>query len=139
MTAAHARHRGAGRANRLARSLLCYTTQPPALAGGENRRQVMSRYERESSGTGFAVGALTGAMVGAGLALLFAPKAGAELREDLSESVTSLRGAVTRRYQELAARAGVEIENLEERVDAAAESIEVSARELLTRSPRSRA
>ena len=97
----------------------------------------MSNYERD--GAGFAVGALTGALVGAGLALLLAPKAGQELREDLGESLTSLRGAVARHYRELAARAGVEIENLEERVDAAAEAIEVSARELLDRSPRSRA
>ncbi len=96
----------------------------------------MSTYEREN-GAGFAVGALTGALVGAGLALLLAPKAGQELREDLGESLTSLRDAVAGRYRELAARAGVEIEHLEERVDAAAESIEVSARELLTRSPRS--
>ncbi len=98
----------------------------------------MARYERES-GAGFAAGALTGALVGAGLALLLAPKAGAELRGDLGESVTSLRGAVARRFRELAERAGVEIENLEARVDAAAESIELSARELLDRSPRSRA
>lgn len=99
----------------------------------------MSRYERESNGAGFAAGALTGALVGAGLALLLAPKAGTELREELGESLTSLREAVARRYRELAARAGVEIEHLEERVDAAAESIEVSARELLSRSPRSQA
>ena len=99
----------------------------------------MSRFERETNSSGFAAGALTGAVVGAGLALLLAPKAGTELREELGESLASLRGAVARRYRELAARAGVEIENLEERVDAAAESIEVSARELLNRSPRSRA
>ena len=89
----------------------------------------MSRYEQD--GSGFAVGAITGALVGAGLALLFAPKAGSELRGDLSESMTSMRDAVARRYRELAERAGVEIENLEERVDAAAETFESSAREML--------
>jgi len=90
----------------------------------------MSRFERENN-AGFAVGALTGAMVGAGLGLLFAPKAGAELRGELSESLTSMREAVARRYRELAERAGVEIENLEERVDAAAESFEAGARQML--------
>ncbi len=57
----------------------------------QERDMSMSRYERESSGAGFAAGALTGALVGAGLALLLAPKAGAELREELGESLTSLR------------------------------------------------
>lgn len=90
----------------------------------------MSRFERDN-GAGFAAGAITGAMVGAGLALLFAPKPGAELRGELSESVTSMRDAVARRYRELADRAGVEIENLEERVDAAAETFERGAREML--------
>lgn len=90
----------------------------------------MSRFEREG-GAGFAAGAITGVMVGAGLALLFAPKAGSELRGELSESVTSMREAVARRYRELAERAGVEIENLEERVDAAAETFETGAREML--------
>lgn len=124
----------------MAQSLLCLTSLLPAQAGRwKQEREIMSmaRYERES-GAGFAAGALTGALVGAGLALLLAPKAGTELREELSESMTSLRDAVARRYRELAERAGVEIENLEERVDAAAESIEVSARELLDRSARAR-
>jgi gas vesicle protein len=85
----------------------------------------------DDRGHGFATGVLTGAMVGAGLALLFAPKAGAELRGDLNDSLTAVRDAVARRYQALAEMAGVEFENLEERVDRATESIEASAREVL--------
>jgi gas vesicle protein len=80
---------------------------------------------------GFAAGVITGAMVGAGLALLFAPKAGAELRSDLNDSLGSVRDAVARRYQALAEMAGVELENLQERVDRATEAIEASAREVL--------
>lgn len=90
----------------------------------------MSRYEQEN-GSGFAIGAITGVIVGAGIALLLAPKAGAELRSGLSESMSSMRDAVARRYRELAERAGVEIEHLEEQVDAAAESFESSARSVL--------
>jgi gas vesicle protein len=86
---------------------------------------------RDDRSHGFATGMLTGAMVGAGLALLFAPKAGAELRGDLNDSLTSVRDAVARRYQALAEMAGVEFDNLEERVDRATESIEASAREVL--------
>jgi gas vesicle protein len=87
---------------------------------------------------GFAAGIVTGALVGAGLALLFAPKAGTELRGDLNDSVTSLRDAVARRYRALAEMAGVELENIEERVDRAAASIESSAREVLDAAQRRR-
>ena len=80
---------------------------------------------------GFATGLITGALVGAGLALLFAPKAGAELRSDLNGSMTSVRDAVARRYRALADLAGVELDNLEERIDRAAEAVESSAREVL--------
>ena len=86
---------------------------------------------RERGDSGFAAGLVTGAMVGAGLALLFAPKAGAELRGELGESVTSVRDAVARRYHALAEMAGVELENLESHIDRAAASIESGAREVL--------
>lgn len=85
----------------------------------------------DDRGHGFATGVITGAIVGAGLALLLAPKAGAELRGDMSDSLASVRDAVARRYRALAEMAGVELENLEERVDRATESIEASAREVL--------
>lgn len=80
---------------------------------------------------GFSAGVVVGALVGAGLALLFAPKPGAELRDDLSGSMASVRDAVARRYQALADRTGVEIENLEARVDQAAEAVESTARGLM--------
>lgn len=82
-------------------------------------------------GTGFTTGVVVGALVGAGVALLFAPKAGDELRSDLNGSMTSLREAVARRYRALAAMAGVELEHLDERVDRVAESIESGARDVL--------
>lgn len=87
-------------------------------------------YERDhDSGVGFATGILTGAMVGAGLALLFAPKAGSMLREDIKESAGSLRDAIARQYREVAERAGVELDNLQDRAEQAAASIEAGARE----------
>lgn len=87
-------------------------------------------YDRDhDAGVGFATGILTGAMVGAGLALLFAPKAGSALREDIRESAGSLRDAIARQYREIADRAGVEIDNLQDRAEQAAASIEASARE----------
>ena len=74
----------------------------------------MSYQERESR-AGFATGIFAGALLGAGLALLMAPKAGADLRGDIGESVGSLRDAVNRRYRELASRAGVTLDNLQDR------------------------
>jgi gas vesicle protein len=87
--------------------------------------------DNDGRDNGFAAGIITGALVGAGLALLFAPKAGTELRGDLNDSLGSVRDAVARRYRALADMAGVELENFEERVDRAAASIESSAREVL--------
>ena len=94
--------------------------------------------DNDGRDNGFAAGIITGALVGAGLALLFAPKAGTELRGDLNDSLGSLRDAVARRYRTLAEMAGVELENFEERVDRAAESIESSAREVLDAAQRRR-
>ena len=64
--------------------------------------------ENESSGSGmFLLGAVAGALVGAGVALLMAPKPGAEMRQDLNAGLDSLRDAAARRYREMADRAGV--------------------------------
>lgn len=89
-------------------------------------------YERhEDQNAGFAAGIITGAIVGAGLALLLAPKSGAALRDELGESWMTLREAVGRRYRELAERAGVELDNLQERIDQTANAVETSATKLI--------
>ena len=89
----------------------------------------MSRDQRDTPG--FAAGVVTGALVGAGVALLFAPKHGQQLRDEIGQSVTSVREAIARRYRDLAARAGVELDNLQERVDRVVDSVEAGARELV--------
>ena len=49
------------------------------------------RFENEGSGGGsFVMGLLTGTVLGAGLGMLFAPKAGSELRNQLSEQAGTL-------------------------------------------------
>lgn len=74
--------------------------------------------ENESSGSGmFLLGAVAGALVGAGVALLMAPKAGTEMRQDLNAGFTSLRDAAARRYREMAERAGVQLESIEAKGD----------------------
>jgi gas vesicle protein len=85
--------------------------------------------EQESAGSGmFLLGAVAGALVGAGVALLMAPQAGAEMRQDLNAGWGSLRDAAARRYREMADRAGVQLENLEEKADQFADDLETSAR-----------
>jgi gas vesicle protein len=86
----------------------------------------MNRTQQDHS-AGFALGVLAGAVVGAGVALLFAPKSGAALRSNIAESVEPLRAAIATRYQDLADRAGVEIENLHDTVDSATEVLEKRA------------
>ena len=50
------------------------------------------RFENEGNGGGgsFVMGLLTGTVLGAGLGILFAPKAGSEMRNQLSEQAGSL-------------------------------------------------
>ena len=61
---------------------------------------------------GFATGLLTGMVLGGVLALLFAPKAGSELRSDLNDGVSSMRDAAGRRYRDLADRASAGVEQV---------------------------
>jgi gas vesicle protein len=91
----------------------------------------MQHHAERDTDAGFAVGIITGVLVGAGMALLLAPKSGAALREDLGESWSVLRDAIGRRYRDLADRAGVELENLQERIDQTANAVEASASKLV--------
>ena len=52
------------------------------------------RYEHEGGG-GFMMGLLTGTVLGAGLGMLLAPKAGSELRGQLGEQARHLGSTVT--------------------------------------------
>ena len=47
-------------------------------------------YREEQSGASFMLGVLTGAFVGAGIALLFAPRTGTEMRAQLGEQYRGL-------------------------------------------------
>jgi gas vesicle protein len=65
------------------------------------------RFENEGSGGGsFVMGLLTGTVLGAGLGMLFAPKAGSELRNQLSEQAGNLANAASDQYQRATEAAG---------------------------------
>jgi gas vesicle protein len=58
--------------------------------------------------TNFLIGAIVGGLVGAGLGLLFAPKSGVELRQDIADYAdqvqTEIRQATVTKRQELEAQ-----------------------------------
>ena len=57
------------------------------------------RFEREDGGGSFLMGLLAGTVLGAGLGMLFAPKAGSELRNQLSEQAGRLRTTANDAYR----------------------------------------
>lgn len=58
------------------------------------------RFEREDGGGSFLMGLLAGTVLGAGLGMLFAPKAGTELRNQLSEQTGRLRSTANDAYSQ---------------------------------------
>ena len=56
------------------------------------------RLEREDGGGSFLMGLLAGTVLGAGLGMLFAPKAGNELRNQLSEQTGRLKSTANDAY-----------------------------------------
>jgi gas vesicle protein len=65
------------------------------------------RFENEGGGGGsFVMGLLTGTVLGAGLGMLFAPKSGSELRNQLSEQAGNLANTASEGYRKAADTAG---------------------------------
>jgi gas vesicle protein len=58
------------------------------------------RLEREDGSGSFLMGLLAGTVLGAGLGMLFAPKAGSELRNAIGEQAGRLRSTATDGYQQ---------------------------------------
>src|SRR5512138_331806 len=58
------------------------------------------RLEREDGGSSFLMGLLAGTVLGAGLGMLFAPRAGADLRNQLSEQAGKLKNTASDAYQQ---------------------------------------
>lgn len=59
----------------------------------------MKTYENDGNGGGFVMGLLCGAAVGAAVGLLLAPKAGAELRQQIYDSTGRIRRGATDGYE----------------------------------------
>ena len=64
----------------------------------------MNTRPENGGSNGFLIGLITGGAIGAGLALLFAPRLASELRERVTDSATDLGDAASRRYQDVTTR-----------------------------------
>jgi gas vesicle protein len=64
------------------------------------------RFEREDGGGSFLMGLLAGTVLGAGLGMLFAPKAGSDLRSQLTEQAGKLRTTANDGIQQASGKVG---------------------------------
>jgi gas vesicle protein len=62
--------------------------------------------DRGGSGAGFVMGLLTGTVLGAGLGMLFAPRAGSELRSQLTDQGGNLANQASEAFRRATANAG---------------------------------
>src|SRR5918999_1615170 len=86
------------------------------------------RYENDHGG-GFMMGLLTGTVLGAGLGMLLAPKAGSELRGQLGEQARTLANTASEQYRRASDQAGGWDEKGREYVDKAREAVSRGAEE----------
>jgi hypothetical protein len=77
------------------------------------------RFEREDGGGAFLMGLLAGTVLGAGLGMLFAPKAGSELRTQLQDSANKLQRAASDGYQQASEKVNRVVEKGREAYDRA--------------------
>ncbi len=88
------------------------------------------RYDNEGSGGGgFMMGLLTGTVLGAGLGMLLAPKAGSELRGAIGEQARNLSNAASEQYKHARETAGTWADRGREMVDKAREAVQRGADE----------
>ena len=88
------------------------------------------RYDNEgSSSAGFMMGLLTGTVLGAGLGMLLAPKAGSELRGAIGEQARNLGNAASEQYKKASDVAGTWAERGRDMVDKAKEAVSRGAEE----------
>lgn len=76
------------------------------------------RFEREDGGS-FLMGLLAGTVLGAGLGMLFAPKSGSELRNQLSEQAERLRSTANETYHTASGRVNQMVDRGREAYDRA--------------------
>ena len=74
---------------------------------------------QENGNHHFLLGLMTGSVIGAGLAIWFAPRLASELRQRVTESATDFGNAASRRYQDVTARVNDVADRVTDAVDTA--------------------
>ena len=87
------------------------------------------RYENEGGGGGFMIGLLTGTVLGAGLGMLLAPKAGSEIRGAIGEQARNLGNMASEQYKKASENASDWAERGREFVDKAKDAVNRGAEE----------
>jgi len=87
------------------------------------------RYDNEGGGGGFMMGLLTGTVLGAGLGMLLAPKAGSELRGALGEQARNFGSMATEGYRKASESAGTWADKGKDFVDKARDAVSRGAEE----------
>jgi len=94
----------------------------------------MNRHPQENNYPGFLFGLMTGAALGAGLAMYFAPKMGAEIRKRVTNTAKDLGETASDYYDQVSSRVGDAVEDLTNRGqrarDAAADVVVRGAHEV---------
>jgi gas vesicle protein len=83
----------------------------------------------EGGGSSFVMGLLTGTVLGAGLGMLFAPKAGSELRRNLSEQAGNISNKASEGYRRASESAGQWAERGRDMYNRASEAVAKGADE----------
>jgi len=81
------------------------------------------RLEREDGGGSFLMGLLAGTVLGAGLGMLFAPKAGSDLRNQLSDQAGKLRTTANDTYQQASEKVSQMVDRGKEAYDRARSNV----------------
>ncbi len=81
------------------------------------------RVERENGGGAFLMGMLAGTVLGAGLGMLFAPKAGSEVRKQLSEQASRLRSTANDTIQQASEKLSQVSQQASEKIGQASEKV----------------
>jgi gas vesicle protein len=91
---------------RLSPSALSFSAQACWLERrhDEAKEIIMQTYEERRGGNDFLFGLIAGGVIGAGLAMAFAPRLASDLRQRVKKSAADLTNAASQTYQDVGAR-----------------------------------
>jgi gas vesicle protein len=99
------------------------------MADGHDSFDKSLEYREGGGGGSFVIGLLTGTVLGAGLGMLFAPKAGSELRSQLSDQAGNMANQASQGYRRASESAGQWVEKGRELYNKANETVSKGAEE----------